>query len=192
MHKIYTKTLLLTLIVIMFSSFYAQGQATNISEPEQDIKPVTAILMTQGDEEVINTMIDINPDNDRDSANIKVEEGETVSTSENSNYVIGLTSENDAEEESQEKVIDAPLSGSLVDEIKAFPNPATDYLNLQFTSRGTYEVYIFNLVGNVEQQYYVDNESDYRMDVTELQTGVYILQVAANGEMNSIRIKIAR
>jgi len=190
MHKIYTKTLLLAAII--FSSFYVQAQSVDV-EVEPDIKPVTAILMLQNNEAIANTMIDINPENDRDSAGIKVEDGETVSSSENSNYVIGLTQENETEEEGQDKIDNtADLSASLVDEIKAFPNPATDFLNLQFTSRGIYEVYIFNLVGSLEQQHYVDNEVDYQMDVTELQTGVYIVQVVANGEMNSIRIKIAR
>lgn len=60
-----------------------------------------------------------------------------------------------------------------------YPNPANNVLNI--TMNGSYEVSLFNMLGNIV--FYQENEDNSSLDISTLPTGIYYTQITKNGEL---------
>jgi hypothetical protein len=63
--------------------------------------------------------------------------------------------------------------------IRMFPNPTTDRLHIQFSQRleGSAYIRLFNTNGQEMMNLSVQNELEYTLDISELPSGLYFLQV---------------
>ena len=84
---------------------------------------------------------------------------------------------------SSESQLIAISSGVNVDEVKVnnqivlFPNPATDYLNIEAVKNlGEYQVRLVNLVGQ-EVLNQTHSKGNIRLDISSLVAGVYFVEV---------------
>lgn len=64
---------------------------------------------------------------------------------------------------------------SITNKIKVFPNPAVDYVNLQFPAVFTGEVKVLNIIGNVVQSKKVHTEFTEKINVSTFPSGVYFI-----------------
>ena len=81
------------------------------------------------------------------------------------------------------------INNSL-DNIKAYPNPATNTLNITYTSSTAVTVTLTNMVGQVVATQNATNGKAV-FNTTELPSGVYIYTLSANGEHTTGRVVIA-
>ena len=82
--------------------------------------------------------------------------------------------------------------------IKAYPNPATDFLNLSFDLDNSSDVSIefYNVLGSrVYQQslgYMWAGFNEARVDVTNLPSGIYVATLKNGNNQSTVRVKITR
>ncbi len=81
------------------------------------------------------------------------------------------------------------INNSL-DNIKAYPNPATNTLNITYTSSTAVTVTLTNMVGQVVATQNATNGKAV-FNTTELPSGVYVYTLSANGEHTTGRVVIA-
>ena len=62
-------------------------------------------------------------------------------------------------------------------QLKLYPNPANDYLNVSFQSNGNATISIFNATGQLVRQFNSTTTGNTTINVSDLQKGVYILQI---------------
>jgi hypothetical protein len=72
------------------------------------------------------------------------------------------------------------LEDNIVD-FNIYPNPSSDFIKFSSSEKIYSEIYIYDLLGNTLK---VLNNSDNRIDVSDLKSGIYIL--STNTENNSI------
>lgn len=75
-------------------------------------------------------------------------------------------------------------------EISISPNPATDYVQLSFNSEeaGEYKASITNVTGAIIKEvlnYQTPGEADFKLDLNDIPTGMYILFLSRNEELIS-------
>ena len=68
--------------------------------------------------------------------------------------------------------IDTPMKES---EIQLYPNPAVDFIYLQFGENRVVRIQIFDLTGKLVSNIQL-NDSSYRLDVSSYRSGSYILK----------------
>ena len=79
--------------------------------------------------------------------------------------------------------------GASIDKVdnskfNVYPNPALDYTTVKFNSGGKQEVKIYDILGNVQ---IVENVySGQRIDVSSLQSGVYIVRMTGNTSYSKV------
>ncbi len=78
---------------------------------------------------------------------------------------------------------------SSVENIRLFPNPATDYVEWQWQTSGKYEIYLYNTEGKEVFRDQTD-QSSYRMGVSNLVPGLYILVLVDRSRQRYITRKI--
>lgn len=66
-----------------------------------------------------------------------------------------------------------------VSEIKIYPNPVQNQLNIQFSQPITAQVIIHNQLGQKVQQHELKNVSEYIFETTKLTTGIYFISVVS-------------
>lgn len=67
-------------------------------------------------------------------------------------------------------------------ELNIFPNPAKDYIKLQFDKTNQYQVEIYDLIGNkvLSETHVVDIGTELEFDLNNFETGVYIMHISSN------------
>jgi hypothetical protein len=75
---------------------------------------------------------------------------------------------------------DVSLAEGISTEISVFPNPAEDYLNIQFNKNVSGEIQVFNLIGQRMQSLRLEGTSYVTMDVSRYSPGRYIYQIKAD------------
>ncbi|WP_258099993.1 BspA family leucine-rich repeat surface protein [Marinoscillum pacificum] len=79
-------------------------------------------------------------------------------------------------------------SGEMKDEFEVFPNPTSDWLNIDFSKSNLKDVTIqlMDLVGNVLDQIQIDvmKSKDFKIPVDDLTEGVYLLKVNSKKDTN--------
>jgi hypothetical protein len=85
-------------------------------------------------------------------------------------------------------VQDEPLISSDVNNISAYPNPASGNITIN-VSGGSYKVTILDMQGRVLNQY-ASEEETMNINVSNLTTGLYLFQVIQNGITNMKKLEI--
>ena len=102
-------------------------------------------------------------------------------------YVIENTIQNFEENEDDLKTpikVDSTSDEQIYShEVKMFPNPATNFTNIQLSKslQAQWSVQIFSLNGQLVQLHHFENSPQERIDVTNLKTGTYIIKVYGGG-----------
>ncbi len=87
------------------------------------------------------------------------------------------------------------LNEEAINQLKVYPNPATDWLTIELRLRqaASVSVHIYNLLGKVVWQQKTDGKTltvDERIDVSAWPKGIYILKVELLGENRMFRIVV--
>lgn len=69
------------------------------------------------------------------------------------------------------------------DELKAYPNAVTDFLNIETSVSENLEITIYNTLGKL-----VDRTNGTRVDMSDLSSGLYIVNVRAGAKVASLKI----
>ncbi len=75
-------------------------------------------------------------------------------------------------------------SGSTLEITNFYPNPAIDYINIEFSIKTNREVKIrlFNILGNSVKEYNLDrHEQSGRFFIGDLNSGTYFYQLSVSG-----------
>ena len=76
---------------------------------------------------------------------------------------------------------------SLEEELLAYPNPVKDKLYISYTGQytGILEISLANLIGQVQltELHTINSESIVHMDVSGIESGLYLLRMQMNGEV---------
>ena len=87
---------------------------------------------------------------------------------------------------------------SLLIEAKVYPNPASDYVNIEFESKGTgrTSIVIFDSIGSLVKLVYdkrIDSGmQNVMMPVTDFANGIYYIRIAEGSKQKTINLLIAR
>jgi len=70
-------------------------------------------------------------------------------------------------------------------DLKMYPNPAKDYIKLQFDEANEYTVEIYDLIGNkvLSEMHSVKVGAELEFNLNNFQTGVYIMHINSNEAM---------
>jgi len=75
-----------------------------------------------------------------------------------------------------------------VDRFSVFPNPGGGLLNIECTASGDYIVQVYNMVGNlVESREYLSAAGLLHMDISELQTGMYLIKIKGDQGVETVK-----
>lgn len=78
-------------------------------------------------------------------------------------------------------------------QVRAYPSPASSHITLQAATSGRlYTACIYNMQGKLVKTYHALTARMQQLDVADLPTGHYILQVAAGADVHKQKILIAR
>lgn len=72
--------------------------------------------------------------------------------------------------------------------LNIYPNPASDIVNISFNSSTFRNVYLYDLEGRILNQYLNTNERMLRFDSNELTSGMYILKVEQEGNIENFKL----
>lgn len=75
-------------------------------------------------------------------------------------------------------------------ELNAYPNPANDALNLDFGSLNITSIRIVNILGQVQKSIDWNEAATQSVDITDIQSGTYFIQVESDKGIGSIPIVI--
>jgi len=77
-------------------------------------------------------------------------------------------------------------------ELKIYPNPAKDYIKLQFDETNDYQVEIYDLIGNkvLSEMHSVEFGTELEFSLNNFQTGVYIMHIKTQEAMSIKRFAI--
>ncbi|EDP70447.1 CHU large protein; uncharacterized [Flavobacteriales bacterium ALC-1] len=82
----------------------------------------------------------------------------------------------------------ASVDDFLASNVKVYPNPANDFINIESNNAQITEVKLYDILGKqVLSQYELSNN---RLDISDLTSGVYFMKISANG--NSITKKVIK
>ena len=59
--------------------------------------------------------------------------------------------------------------------VTLYPNPATDFINIQFATRANYEISIYDLVGKELGVYHLTNSDTQRITINQLASAIYVV-----------------
>ncbi len=71
----------------------------------------------------------------------------------------------------------------LPNKVLYYPNPAKDFINIQFPEVGTYKVNIFNLVGEKVIEEFIIQNNQKKIDLSILRKGMYFISFEENGKI---------
>ena len=90
------------------------------------------------------------------------------------------------------KIIAEPLINSTADlsesiDFNIFPNPSKDILNIEILENGRYDYIVYNLLGQVEKMGQINQQNIYPLNVEELSTGMYILEIKNDDRKKAVK-----
>lgn len=80
----------------------------------------------------------------------------------------------------------------LCQEVMVYPNPAKDYTILSLPNRANYQATLYDMTGKKRAAWRVSNRLEERLDLSNMETGLYFLQVGCGSETKTIQIKIVK
>jgi len=71
--------------------------------------------------------------------------------------------------------------------ISVYPNPARDIIYLNLNSKGKIEIQVYDLSGSLvlNKEYNTNGQATFRLDISNLSTGSYILKTIGNSSINT-------
>ncbi len=80
------------------------------------------------------------------------------------------------------------------DKIKVFPNPAKDYIFVNTSSNNNIEITLYNIEGKAIKVFtdlnYISKTTDIKLDIAEINAGVYLLKVKTEESIHTSKIII--
>jgi hypothetical protein len=73
-----------------------------------------------------------------------------------------------------------PVKENKVQEIRSFPNPSFDELTLELPNYETGQIYVFDIMGRKVKSINVETTGTFKMDVKDLNHGLYLLRFKTN------------
>jgi hypothetical protein len=74
------------------------------------------------------------------------------------------------------------IDNSIVNNV--FPNPASDFVNFNFSEIGKTRIDILDITGHLVKQIEADNEKLQKINISDLSNGLYIYKVYQNGKLS--------
>jgi len=74
--------------------------------------------------------------------------------------------------------------------IKVWPNPAYDYINIEFKSpiKGALDLTFYNSVGKMVKHYLLSkNQAQNRINISDLESGIYFCEITKNGKFIGVQ-----
>ncbi len=78
------------------------------------------------------------------------------------------------------------LQESLNGGFELYPNPASDVVSIKLVDAGPAEVYVYNSVGQIVLEFSGNGNSQFKLEVSALKTGLYLLEVK-QGDSSFVR-----
>ena len=75
------------------------------------------------------------------------------------------------------------VSEDEIDFVVFYPNPVKDLLTIRYPRKGNSTVTIYNIIGDKVMQKTMVDDTELRLDVSELQNGIYFLSYEFDGKM---------
>lgn len=72
--------------------------------------------------------------------------------------------------------------------IEVYPNPSSDFVNIQLPNSNKYTISLYSTNGQIVYQFEAKNIEQFKLDISELAKGVYLLNIKDNSSMFSKKI----
>jgi len=98
-------------------------------------------------------------------------------------YLDDLEDEDGGEPDLEELILER-LKNPNLSNISLYPNPATNFINVNVDNKQNYELEVYDLIGNLVLAEKSSNISyaENRLDINNLQKGVYIMHIITSAE----------
>jgi len=98
-------------------------------------------------------------------------------------YIDDLEDEEGGEPEKEELVLEKLGSLNSV-EVVLYPNPATNFINVNVDNEQNFEIEVYDLIGNlvITQKLGELSNTENRLDISNLQKGVYLMHIISTTE----------
>lgn len=87
-----------------------------------------------------------------------------------------------------ENTVPASMETEGLGTMEVFPNPGKDIFNVQFETEGERTIYLTDLKGHVVREQFQTNQMKLEMDLSELNSGIYLLFVKEAGGTSTKKI----
>lgn len=167
----------------IFCNFLLVAQS-DINDQNLSIHPEVEVIIGLNqptiDQEILFThpdVIDVIINDIRDD-----EESDDELIEELEDLLDALDDLDDTEPDKEELVLVKELSEL---DLKIYPNPAKDYIKLQFDETNNYEVEIYDLIGNkvLSEIHNVEFGTELNFNLSNFQTGVYVMYIKTEQAM---------
>ncbi len=86
----------------------------------------------------------------------------------------------------------APLGNLTETNIKAYPNPANDFVRLQGPTQNQVKILIYDIYGKLWLKDYFETYKGEAIDISKLKSGIYLIQVEEGDDTQSLKLSIQR
>ena len=128
-------------------------------------------------------------DCDNGNAPIDGETNQSFTATTNGNYAVIITDSNCTTPEISSCYMVTTLSLETVNNplnLKLYPNPVVDNLNINFgNAYNTVDIQIYSMIGQLVKTYKINNSIEFRINMSDLATGTYVIRINADGNTNS-------
>ena len=81
---------------------------------------------------------------------------------------------------------------SVLSDVKVFPNPTSDFVNINFTQKSDYDISIYNLSGELIYSKQVNESNNESINLSEFTAGTYLFVVKQEAEQKVTTYKIIK
>ena len=142
-------------------------------------------VLTASATDVAYQWVDCNNDN----TPIEGETNQIFTATTNGSYAVIVTDANCPESEMSSCYEISSVGVNTIEEafdLNIYPNPASDIINIDLGAYyKEFSIQIYSLTGRLEAQANFKNLSAFTFHISDLNTGMYILKINANGKVNS-------
>jgi hypothetical protein len=116
--------------------------------------------------------------------------GQSFTATSNGTYAMKITQNGCVDTSSCYTFGTVGLHQDLDSEFSVFPNPATEFITIQFTNSENSLIRIIDLKGTEHAQWNIESEDLVQLDVSSLEAGIYVIQVIKDTHLYSKQIVI--
>jgi len=193
MKSTYLKSLLLLIFIMCF---FVEGNALFGQEPiileiesvakpatEQDITPIVDVLVL--------------PDRDRNYSEPETQGSElNIVGNVKPNSVgahEGVNIQGQINQHGDDLIDDDFYNEKKLElDVSLYPNPANNFVNIYLNVDTDYDIAIYDLAGNNIKQLRASDTSLFRIDLMDLITGMYFVQIVCNNTQQTLMMKVVK